>query len=81
MIAIADPGRADCASAVKSVLSETNGQLLSVRVHPDRCTVVVLIFTSGERPQKKTIRVFHKPSPIDAQVEAQQSFSDDRQSL
>ncbi|WP_245496917.1 hypothetical protein [Rhizobium leguminosarum] len=44
---------------------KTDGRLLSIRPHPDRCTVVVLITKEGERPQKKIFRV----SPVTDQSE------------
>ncbi|TAU73099.1 hypothetical protein ELI02_27790 (plasmid) [Rhizobium leguminosarum] len=47
----------DCSDAADEILMKTEGRLLSIRPHPDRCTVVVLITREGERPQKKIFRV------------------------
>lgn len=47
----------DCNRIVDDVLSETGGRLLSVRQHPDRCTVTVLVPKTGERPARKVFRV------------------------
>ncbi|ACS60251.1 hypothetical protein Rleg_5424 (plasmid) [Rhizobium leguminosarum bv. trifolii WSM1325] len=55
----------DCSDAVDEILMKTQGRLLSIRPHADRCTVVVLITREGERPQKKIFRV----SPVTDQSE------------
>ncbi|MDE1995240.1 MAG: hypothetical protein KGI75_22240 [Rhizobiaceae bacterium] len=49
----------DCSAAVDEVLSKTQGRLLSVRPHADRCTVTILVSRQGERPQKIIFRMAH----------------------
>lgn len=53
----------NCREVVRDVLTETGGQLLSVRSHKDRCTVTILIFSEGERPRKRVIRIFYDERP------------------
>jgi hypothetical protein len=47
----------DCNVVAEDVLSKTGGRLLSLRPHPDRCTITVLVPKSGERPHKVVVRV------------------------
>lgn len=47
----------DCSQIVDDILLETDGRLLSVRSHPDRCTVTVLVVREGQRPERKVFRV------------------------
>lgn len=47
----------DCSRAVAQILSQHDGRLLSILAHGDRCTVIVLIYNEGQRPEKKVLRV------------------------
>ncbi|WP_151612795.1 hypothetical protein [Sinorhizobium alkalisoli] len=56
-----------CADAVDSALSQTNGQLLSVRLHKDQCRLTVLIRQPGERPTRKVIEIqIRELEPVEA---------------
>jgi len=48
--------RLDCTAAVKHIISETHGRLLSLRIHGGQCIVSILVQRGSERPRKVIIR-------------------------
>ncbi|WP_117190263.1 hypothetical protein [Rhizobium terrae] len=48
--------RLDCTSAVRQVVQETGGRLLSVRSHGGQCVINILVQRANERPRKIIIR-------------------------
>lgn len=48
--------RLDCNAAVKRIINETRGRLLSVRNHGGQCIISILILRENERPRKLIIR-------------------------
>lgn len=48
--------RPDCTAVVKQVVRETQGRLLSLRIHGGQCIVSILVQRDNGRPRKMIIR-------------------------
>ena len=61
LLAQLDEHPVDCSNVVEKVLSETDGQLLSLRTNKDRCTVTILVRDKpNQRPRKVILRIDRK---------------------